>query len=90
MYILLGLHEEEEYENPCDVQSAQSISNLLSRLSTILTWDNTRFLQQAVDAIPTKGIKGKLLKPSYRFTSFTWPSIRGHTTERWPRQEERI
>ena len=62
--VQLGLHEEKEHEKPCDIkstlkdiQSAESISELLSRMSTKSAWDNTCILQQAVDAIPALAIE---------------------------------
>ena len=55
LYLQLGLHEGEDYVKTCDVQSAKSISELLSRMST--KWNTTCFLEQAVDAIPAKAIE---------------------------------
>ena len=55
IYLQAGLHEGEEYVKTCDVQSAKSISELLSRMST--KWNTTCFLEQAVDAIPAKAIE---------------------------------
>ena len=55
IYLQADLHEGEEYVKTCDVQSAKSISELLSRMST--KWNTTCFLEQAVDAIPAKAIE---------------------------------
>ena len=60
MYLQLGLHEEEKCVKPCDVQSAESISELLSRMSVEANWESTCFLQQAVDAIPAKAIEREI------------------------------
>lgn len=46
-YILLDLEEEEEGVKLCDIQSAKSISELLSRMSITANWKSTCFLQQA-------------------------------------------
>ena len=51
-YIQLELLDEKETEKPCDIQSTNTISELLSRMSTRSAWRNTTFLQQAIDAIP--------------------------------------
>ena len=75
-YLQLGLHEDEEQVKRSDVQSAESVSELLSRMSIEAKWDNTSFLQQAVDAIPLRPLNGKLLKPSFHTTIFTWPLTR--------------
>ena len=56
-YIQLSLHEEEEYVKPCDIQLANSIGELLSRMSVKAKWDRTTFLEQAVDAIPAKALE---------------------------------
>ena len=55
IYLQVDLHEGEEIVEICDVQSAKSIRELLSRMSTM--WNTTCFLQQAVDAIPAKAIE---------------------------------
>lgn len=52
IYIQLGLHEEDGNEKPCDIYSAGSIGNLFSQMSAKSKWENTHFLEQAVDAIP--------------------------------------
>ena len=52
MYILLGLLEKGEVVKTCDIQSTESISELLGRMSISTKWNSTCFLQQAVDAIP--------------------------------------
>ena len=56
-YIQLSLHEENEYVKPHDIQSAKSVSELLSRMSVKTKWDCTTFLEQAVDAIPVKALE---------------------------------
>ena len=56
-YIQLDLHEERV--RTCDIQSAESISELFSQMSIKAKWDSTTFLQQAVDAIPTRAIERK-------------------------------
>ena len=52
IYLQLGLHEGQVERS--DVESAESVSTLLGRMSIEAKWGNTCFLQQAVDAIPTK------------------------------------
>lgn len=56
-YIQLGLPEQEEHVTLCDIQSAESVSELLGRMSVKATWESTCFLQQAVDEIPAKTIE---------------------------------
>ena len=57
-YIQLGLHEvERDVKPPDDIQSAQSISELLDQMSTRSTWSSTSFLEQAVDAIPATAME---------------------------------
>ena len=55
LYLQLGLHEEEECVKLCDIQSTESISDLLRLMSA--KWNTTCFLEQAVDAIPAKAIE---------------------------------
>ena len=57
IYLQLGLHEDEEQVKRSKVQSAKSVSELLSRMSIEAKWGNMCFLQQAVDAIPTKALE---------------------------------
>ena len=59
-YIQLQLLDDKGTEKPCDIQSAQSISELLSRMSTRSTWRSTTFLQQAVDAIPAMAFEREI------------------------------
>ena len=56
-YILLGLLEKEEVVKTCDIQSTESISELLDQMSISKKWNSTCFLQQAVDAIPAKAME---------------------------------
>ena len=76
-YIQLGLHEIEGHERPSDVksirgdiQSAESISKLLSRMSVESAWDNTCVLQQAVDAIPTLAIEKEVAEAILSYYNF--------------------
>lgn len=61
--IELNIHKQEGHDKshimitPESVQSAQSIEELLSLMSTRSAWDNTCILQQAVDAIPALAIE---------------------------------
>ena len=55
-YIQLSLHEEVCVK-PCDILSAKSVSELLSRMLVKAKWDCTTFLEQAVDAIPAKALE---------------------------------
>ena len=59
-YIKLGLYDDEGNEKLYNIQSAESIGYLLSQMSTRSTWDSTRFLQQAVDAIPAMAIEREI------------------------------
>ena len=59
-YIQLGLFDNKGKEKPCNIQTAESISDLLSQMSTRSTYDSTRFLKQAVDAIPAKAIEREI------------------------------
>ena len=56
-YLRLGLHEGEEQVKRSDIQSAESVSDLLSQMSIEAKWNDTSFLQQAVDAIPPKALE---------------------------------
>ena len=56
-YLQLGLHEDEEHVKRCEIQSTESVDELLSRMSVEAKWGSTCFLQQAVDAIPAKALE---------------------------------
>ena len=53
-YLQLGLHKDRVEVKLCDIQSAESVSELLRNMSIKAKWDCTIFLQQAIDAIPPK------------------------------------
>ena len=56
-YLRGGLHEDKESVKPSDVETAESISALLNLLKVKESWDNTTFLEQAVDSIPAMAIE---------------------------------
>lgn len=56
-HIELGLCGKIKKVKPCDIQSAESISDLLRRISIDANWESICFLQQAVDVIPAKTIE---------------------------------
>ena len=56
-YLRLGLHEIKGPMKVSSIQAAESISDLFNQMSVKEAWDSTRFLQQAVDAIPYKAVE---------------------------------
>ena len=56
-YLQLGLCEQEDSAKTDDLLMAESVSKLLSLMKVKRSWDNTAFLQQAVDSIPAMAIE---------------------------------
>ena len=56
-YLRGGLHEDKESVEPRNLEKAKSVSDLLNLLKVKESWDNTTFLEQAVDSIPAMAIE---------------------------------
>ena len=57
IYHHLGLYKQEDSVKTLDLQTAESVSDLLSPMKVTGSWDDTTFLHQAVDSIPAKAIE---------------------------------